>query len=435
VLASELIARKRDGGELKPEELQWLLRSFEDGEVTDYQITAFLMAVLFRGMSPAELSVMTRAMIESGTRFDPGAGPPAVDKHSTGGVGDKVSLVLAPLLAEAGLRVPMMAGRGLGHTGGTVDKLESIPGFRTDLSLPEFRAILDETGFAIMSQTSRIAPLDGRLYALRDVSGTVPSVPLIASSIISKKIAEGIAALVLDVKYGSGAFMTRADEALDLARTMVELAAEEGLRSSALVTSMEAPLGSGIGNALEVREAIDCLRGGGPPDVLEVTVELGAELLSMVGAEEPGAARERLAGILASGAAAERFARGVAGQGGDARVVEDPDRLGTAPVQRPVHSSHDGHIAKLDARVFGLAAIELGAGRRRAGESIDPSVGFVLHRRPGDQVATGIPLVTIHAASDDAAESARIAIESAIEITPEPLPELPPLIHSRVSAT
>lgn len=433
MLALDLIARKRDGGELSADELRWFLRAFSDGEVADYQMSAFLMAVVLRGMSGAELSVMTRTIVESGTRFDPGSGPPAVDKHSTGGVGDKVSLVLAPLLAEAGLRVPMMAGRGLSHTGGTVDKLESIPGFRTDLPIDEFQAVLQETGFAIISQTPDVAPLDGRLYGLRDVSGTVPSIPLIASSIISKKVAEGIECLVLDVKYGNGAFMSEVEEALELARTMVRLAAAEGLRATALVTAMDAPLGLTVGNALEVREAVDCLRGGGPDDVRELTLALGAELLRMARPDSRDDARSRLDEILASGAAAERFARGVDRQGGDARVIEDPDRLRSAPVQHLVTADRDGVVAAVNALSLGLAAIQLGAGRRRLGDSIDHAVGFELHRRPGDEVAAGDPLVTIHAASHEAAEQVVPALNGAIKLGVDSSATLPPLIHAHVT--
>ena len=437
MLAPDLIAKKRDGGELDSAELGWLLRAFGDGEVADYQMSAFLMAVVLRGMSSAELSTLTRAIVESGARFDPGSGPPAVDKHSTGGVGDKVSLVLAPLLAEAGLRVPMMAGRGLGHTGGTIDKLESIPGFRTDLPIDEFKAAVNEVGFAIIAQTPDIAPLDGRLYALRDVTGTVPSIPLIASSIVSKKLAEGVEFLVLDVKYGRGAFMPNAEDAIALARTMVGLAGEEGLRASALVTAMDVPLGPTIGNALEVREAVDCLKGGGSDDVREVSVALGAELLAMIGAETADAGRGRLEAILQTGAAAERFARGVARQGGDARVVEDPDRLRAAPVQRLVTAGRDGVVADLDARALGIAAVALGAGRRKLGDPVDHTVGIELHRKRGDTVEAGDPLVTIHAASHESAESASGAVGAAVAIaggTATGLPSPPPLIYARVAA-
>lgn len=436
MLAPELIARKRDGGELSSAELRWLLRAFGDGDVANYQMSAFLMAVVLRGMSATELATLTRAIVESGARFDPGPGAPSVDKHSTGGVGDKVSLVLAPLLAEAGLRVPMMAGRGLGHTGGTIDKLESIPGFRTDLPIDEFRAAVNEIGFALIAQTRDIAPLDGRLYALRDVTGTVPSIPLIASSIVSKKLAEGVDFLVLDVKYGKGAFMPRAEDALALARTMVGLAADEGLRTTALVTAMDAPLGSTIGNALEVREAVDCLKGGGPEDVREVSVALGAELLAMAGTEAVDAARERLGAILRSGAAAERFARGVARQGGDARVVEDPDLLRAAPIQHLVTAWTDGVVADLDARALGLAAVALGAGRSKLGEPVDHTVGLELHRVRGDSVAAGDPLITIHAASHESAEAASGQVRTGVTITENPaeIPAPPPLVYARVAA-
>ena len=284
MLFSTLIERKRDGHALEPGELRALLDGYLSGHLAEYQMSAFLMAVYFRGLDPLELAELTRAIIESGTRLDFSDGErPAVDKHSTGGVGDKVSLILAPLLAEAGLRVPMMSGRGLGHTGGTLDKLESIPGFDTRIGLDRFGEILADVGCAMIGQTPDIAPLDGRLYALRDVTGTVPAIPLIASSIISKKVAEGVSALVLDVKFGGGAFMTEPDDARELARVMVRLAAAEGLTATALLTAMAAPLGRTVGNALEVAESIACLAGGGPPDLREVTIELLAELMVAAG--------------------------------------------------------------------------------------------------------------------------------------------------------
>lgn len=413
MLPSELIERKRDGQELPPAELRAFLEAYGREEVADYQMSAFLMAVFFRGLSDGELGVLTRAMIESGERLDfRDGGPPAVDKHSTGGVGDKVSLVLAPLLAEAGLRVPMMSGRGLGHTGGTLDKLEAIPGFRTGLDLEEFRAVLADVGCAMIGQTREIAPLDGRLYALRDVTGTVPSIPLIASSIISKKVAEGIEALVLDVKCGRGAFMQDDERALALGRALVRLAGEEGLRATALLTDMEAPLGTTVGNALEVREAVECLVGGGPADLREVTLALSAELLvSGELAATAGSARAILEELLDGGRAAQRFARLVERQGGDPRVVEDPGRLPSAPVVRVHEAPRAGRVAGVDAREVGLACVELGAGRTRVGDEVDPAVGFVLHVRPGDGVEAGDPLVTIHARreADAAAAASRLA--------------------------
>ncbi len=439
MLVPELIERKRDGQALSADELRAFLEAYLAGEVADYQMAAFLMAVFFRGLTGDELDALTGAIIASGERLDfRDDGPPAVDKHSTGGVGDKVSLILAPLVAEAGLRVPMMSGRGLGHTGGTLDKLESIPGFRTGLDLEEFRAVLAEVGCAMIGQTDRIAPLDGRLYALRDVTGTVPSLPLIASSIVSKKVAEGVEALVLDVKVGSGAFMREPEPALELARTMVTLAGARGVRTAALVTDMEAPLGETVGNALEVREAIACLRGEGPADLREVTLALSAELLVAAGrAEDRPSATRALERHLDSGAAAERFARLVARQGGDARVVEDPDRLPSAPVRRPVRAEAGGRIEAVDARAVGLAAVELGAGRRKLGEAVDPAVGFELRARPGRRVAPGEELAVVHAGDEEAAERAAGRLLRAVQISEEAADEgsaAPPGLASRLRA-
>jgi pyrimidine-nucleoside phosphorylase len=431
VLLTTLIERKRDGEALAPEELRRLLDAYLTGELADYQMSAFLMAAFIRGLSPAEVTELTRAIIASGARLDPGEGPPAVDKHSTGGVGDKVSLVLAPLVAEAGLRIPMMSGRGLGHTGGTLDKLESIPGFEVRIELDRFRAILADVGCAMIGQTDEITPLDGRLYALRDVTGTVPSAALMSASIISKKVAEGISALVLDVKCGRGAFMTDREDAEALARTMVDLAAAEGVTATALLTRMDAPLGRMVGNALEVREAIDCLRGGGPADLREVTLALSAELLVLGGIErDADGARARLEGLLDDGGALERFRRLIEAQSGDPRVVDDPDRLPAAPVRRDV-SVREAGIVDIDARAVGLASVELGAGRRKTEDDIDPRVGFEFHVQAGDSVDAGDPLVTIHAADEDAARSAAAAIEEAVAIDDAGSPE--PLILSRIA--
>ncbi len=422
MLPTELIERKRDGDELPAEELRGFLDGYRSGEVEDYQMSAFLMAVYFRGLSGAELTTLTRSIVASGRRLDFSGGPsPAVDKHSTGGVGDKVSLALSPLVAEAGLRIPMMSGRGLGHTGGTLDKLESIPGFRTDLSLAEFDDAVAAIGCAMIGQTDEIAPLDRDLYALRDVTGTVPSVPLIASSIVSKKVAEGVEALVLDVKCGSGAFMRDEEAALELGRTLVDLAEAEGLSTRALVTGMEAPLGSAVGNALEVREAIACLRGGGPDDLREVTVALAAELLLAAGsADDVGAARRLLEGLLDDGSALERFARMVERQGGDPDVVEDDALLPSAPVVREIEASDGGRIHAVDARQVGLAALELGAGRSRKGDAIDPAVGIELLARPGSSVEAGRPLVRVHASDEQGVASARDRLRSAFRIGPGP---------------
>lgn len=433
---AELIERKRDGATLEPGDLRRFLEAYLSDEVADYQMSALLMAIFFRGLTVAETEEMTRAIIESGRRLDfSGRGPPAVDKHSTGGVGDKVSLVLAPLLAELGLRVPMMSGRGLGHTGGTLDKLESIPGFRTGLDLDEFADVVDEIGCAMIGQTPEIAPLDGRLYALRDVSGTVQSVPLIAASIVSKKVAEGIGGLVLDVKVGRGAFMRDEPSARELAETMVALAASFGLKASALLTAMDEPLGSAVGNALEAREAIDCLRGEGPADLREVTLELCAVAAVGAGVEsEPAVARARLSSLLDDGSALERFARLVERQGGDRRVIDDPSGFAAAPVVREFKAPRAGWVEVLDARKIGLAAVGLGAGRRALGDEIDPAVGFEVLCAVGEQVDAGQPLARVHARTDDDAIRAAARLERALELTEAPL-ERPPLILARVDPT
>jgi len=430
---AELIERKRDGAELEPGDLRRFLEAYLRDEVADYQMSALLMAVFFRGLSASETEEMTRAIIESGRRLDfKGEGPPAVDKHSTGGVGDKVSLVLAPLLAELGLRVPMMSGRGLGHTGGTLDKLESIPGFRTGLDLDEFRAVVDEVGCAMIGQTPEIAPLDGRLYALRDVSGTVESVPLIAASIVSKKVAEGIGGLVLDVKVGRGAFMSDEAAARRLAETMVTLAGSFGLKASALLTAMDEPLGVAVGNALEVREAFDCLRGEGPADLREVTLELCAVAAVDAGTQpDLDVARSRLASLLDDGTALDRFGRLIERQGGDRGVIDDPSRLAAAPVVRELSSPRTGWVTVLDAREVGLAAVELGAGRHALGDEIDPAVGFEVLCSVGDRVEAGQALARIHARTDDGAARAALRLEQALELADAPL-DRPPLVLGRV---
>ena len=434
MLTQELIARKRDGAELGSEDLRQFLIDYGSGQVLDYQMSAFLMAVLFNGMSAAELSTLTRSIIESGEQLDfrSDGGPPAVDKHSTGGVGDKVSLILAPLLAEYGLRVPMMSGRGLGHTGGTVDKLESIPGFRTGLELDEFQDVLADVGCAMIRQTPAIAPLDGRLYALRDVTATVPSIPLISASIVSKKVAEGIEALVLDVKYGSGAFMRDPDRAVLLAETLVDLAESEGVRASALLTSMEQPLGCTVGNALEVREAVDCLRGEGPADLREVTLALAAEC---VVAAVPGATTAEvcsgLEAMLDDGRALARFAHLVERQGGDPDVTARTGLLPEAPIRVTWESPADGFVTRADAYEIGVAAVELGAGRRRIEDEVDPAVGVELFARRGTSVQRGEPIAEVHARTEGAAQAMILRLQAAYEFGEAP-PEEIPLVLRRV---
>jgi pyrimidine-nucleoside phosphorylase len=411
LIPARIIERKRNGEELAPEEIREFFGAFLGDEVQDHQMASFLMAVYFRGLSAQELDALVAVMVESGDVLDlhdlPGA---AVDKHSTGGVGDKASLPLAPLAAELGLFVPMLSGRGLGHTGGTLDKLESIPGFRTDLPLTDFRRVLEAVGCAMIGQTAEIAPLDRRVYALRDVTATVSSIPLIAASIMSKKLAEGLTGLVLDVKVGEGAFIPDEHQALELARTMVGIGARHGVHTRALLTAMDRPLGRAVGNALEVAESVECLRGGGPPDLRGLVLALGAEMLLASGAE-CGAeeARSRVARALDGGGAMERFRRMVEAQGGDARVLDDPARLPQAPAKAVLRADRMGTVVELAPTILGYGLIELGGGRKRLGDSIDPSVGFVLHAGVGDRVSAGEPLATVHASrTADAALGLRV---------------------------
>lgn len=418
VVAAQLIRRKRDGETLDPEELTRFLRAFDAGHVTDYQMAAFLMAVHFRGLEAGELKALVEAILASGQRVRFDGARRYVDKHSTGGVGDTVSLILAPLVASLGVAVPMMSGRGLGHSGGTVDKLESIPGMRLDLSLEQFRAQVDELGVALISQTPEIAPLDGKLYALRDVTATVESVPLIASSIMSKKIAEGIDGLVLDVKAGNGAFMPEEDRAIALAETMIRVGAEQGLEAVALLTAMDRPLGRAIGNALEVVEAVEVLQGGGPTDLRDVTVALAAEMLVLGDAAHDLAdGWARAAAALDDGRALDRFRAVVDAQGGDPAVADEPTVLPTAPVRRTVTAEEGGRVMAFAVRAIGEAAVTLGAGRATLDAEIDPAVGFVMAVGPGDEVEPGQSLAEVHAATDEAAAAAAAALRAAITLS------------------
>ncbi len=418
-----LILAKRDGRALTDEEIRWLIGSYTSGAVAEEQMSALLMAVYFRGMSPGELRAWTAAMVSSGERLDLGAVPaPTVDKHSTGGVGDKVSLVLAPLVASCGAAVPQLSGRGLGHTGGTLDKLESVPGWRASLSGDEMIAVLRSAGCVICAAGPGLAPADRRLYALRDVTGTVESIPLIASSIMSKKIAEGTAALVLDVKVGSGAFMRELPAARELAQTMVGLGAEAGVRTAALLTRMDAPLGRAVGNAVEVQEALATLRGEGPPDLVEVTLALAREMLALAGIEaDPAAA-------LGDGRALDRYRRMIAAQGGD------PD----APLPRARHrqvvtAAQAGWLRRLDARAVGVAAWRLGAGRARKEDQVNHAAGIICLAKPGDEVAAGQPILELR--SDDEARfaAAAEALAGAVDIGPAPPPAVP-LVIERIAA-
>ncbi len=429
-----LIQHKRDGNALEPEEWKRLIREYADGRVPDYQMSALLMAVVFRGLASGELAALTDAMIASGDRlkFD-GLDRPVADKHSTGGIGDKVSLLLAPMVASCGVAVPMMSGRGLGHTGGTLDKLESIPGFRTNLSLREAEAQVQRIGCAMLGQTPEIAPADKRLYALRDVTGTVESIPLISASIMSKKLAEGLSGLVLDVKTGSGAFMPETSQAIELARTMIGLGHERGCPTVALLTAMDRPLGRSCGNALEVEESIQGLQGDGPADLMEVTYALGVEMLLLVGAAaNPADARRMLEGSVSSGRALETFGRIIEAQGGDPRVLENPESLPQADEVEVFRARRNGVVTRIEPRRIGRAIVELGGGRRAIEDAIDPAVGFVIPVKPGDSVTEGEPLASVFARNADGIDRAMTALSEAITIGESGT--LTPLITHRVTA-
>ncbi|MCI0435447.1 MAG: thymidine phosphorylase [Gemmatimonadetes bacterium] len=432
--AYRIIQRKRDGETLSPDEIRSFLRSYSEGNLADEQMAAFLMAVVFRGLSPLELDTLVDVMLHSGEVVDLGSvRGTKVDKHSTGGVGDKISLVLAPLVASLGVPVPMMSGRGLGHSGGTVDKLESIPGFRTALSLQEFRTQMERIGCALIAQTAEIAPLDRRMYALRDATATVESIPLIASSIMSKKLAEGLDALVLDVKLGNGAFMPDAPRALELARTMIAIGERYGRRVVAVLTAMDRPLGVAIGNSLEVVESIDTLRGGGPADVREVTLELAAEMLVLGGAAESRfAGRQSAEAALADGRALEKMREIVAAQGGDASVLDRPERLRSAPVRAELVADHGGVVAAMDVRAIGLAAVALGAGRGARDVRIDPAVGFHVPVKPGERVESGQRLATVFARDEDGAALALDSLRHAIRIDDRMQARPLPLVIDRI---
>lgn len=397
MIPSELIIQKRSGRALDREELAWLIQSYVEGTLPDYQMAAFLMAVYFRGMTPAEIVALTREMIASGQVVDlsdiPGK---KVDKHSTGGVGDKTSLVLAPLAAAAGVVVPMISGRGLAHTGGTLDKLESIPGFRVDLSLDEYRRVLASVGLVLAGPTGQLAPADKKLYALRDVTATVDSIPLIVSSILSKKVAEGIDGLVVDVKVGSGAFMSTFDQARALAEALVATGRRLGLEMRALITDMDQPLGRAVGNAVEVIESIETLKGRGPADLTELSVELAAHMVVLANrAGTVDEARQRVRECLVTGAGLEKFRAVIEAQGGDPAVIDDYRRLPRARHRRELPARRDGVITHIDAAAVGRACMQLGAGRERLDSPIDRAVGIVLHKKVGDPVEVGESLCTI----------------------------------------
>jgi len=435
MIVPRLIERKRDGERLEPREIRELVLAYAEGGVPDYQMAALLMAVYFRGLDRDEMNALMDAMLESGKRLDLTRLPmPRIDKHSTGGVGDKTSLILAPLISSLGVAVPMMSGRGLGHTGGTLDKLESIPGFRTALSLSDAEKQIAKIGCAMLSQTAEIVPADRKLYALRDATGTVEVIPLIAASIMSKKIAESLTGLVLDVKRGSGSFLPKLDDELELANAMIDLGARHGCPVIALLTAMDRPLGHACGNALEVAEAIEVLKGAGPPDLIEVTLALGAEMLVLAAAAASReAAHVLMRDAISSGRALLKLEEIVKAQGGDANVVRDPPRLPQAPHQSSFDAKRDGVVRSVDPRAIGYGIIALGGGRRNMEDKVDPSVGFVITAKPGLHVAKGQTMGTIHARSRADLDVGRVTLERAIAIADSAMPPLP-LVSHRVTS-
>ena len=430
-----IIIKKRDGGALTQDEIEFFARGVVNGQFADYQATALLMAVFWRGMTPQETAWLTDAMMRSGDVIDlrdlPGA---KVDKHSTGGVGDKVSLILAPLAAACGVKVPMMSGRGLGHTGGTLDKLESIPGFRVQLSVPEFRSILGKIGMAMIGQTPEVVPADRKLYALRDVTGTVECLPLICASIMSKKLAEGIDSLVLDVKFGKGAFMKKKDDALALARAMVAVGQAGGKPVRALLTAMNQPLGRAAGHTTEVIESIECLKGRGPADLMEVTYALTGHMLILGGAARDEAdARTKMEAAIANGSALQKFREMCLAQGGDPRVVDDYSILPTArtriAITAPAGTS--GFVSEVDALKCGHAIMALGGGRAAVTDRVDHAVGLADLIKIGEPVTAGTRLCTLHANDDAKAAKAEALIREAIKIAPT-APAAEPLVQDLI---
>jgi pyrimidine-nucleoside phosphorylase len=434
LLPQWVIEKKRDGQVLGEREIRWFIDGFTRGTIADYQMSALAMAIYLRGMTPAEVAVLTDAMMRSGDLVDTSSlRRPKVDKHSTGGIGDKVSLILGPLAAACGLDVPMISGRGLGITGGTLDKLESIPGYRTNLTEKQFLSVIRDCGCSIIGQTARLAPADKKLYALRDVTATVPSIPLITASIMCKKLAEGIDGLVLDVKWGQGAFMQTLDQARDLARSMVRVGRRMGKGMTALLTDMNQPLGRAAGNALEVIESIETLQGRGPRDLTDLTVELTAEMLLLGRVERTKpAARRRCRAALADGAAWQRFRDMVHRQGGDLSYLDDPARFPRARLTRDLPAPRAGWVARADAESIGRACLILGAGRTRTDQAVDFAVGATGIRKIGEPVRKGEPLLTLHANDEAALASALALLPRAFVIAGRPV-RPPPLVHERIT--
>jgi len=428
--AVRIIERKRDGLELTTEEIRYFIGGYAEDRIPDYQAAALAMAIYFQSMTPRETLDLTVAMVASGKTLDLSPiGKKVVDKHSTGGVGDKTTLIVAPLVAAAGLPVAKMSGRGLGFSGGTLDKLESIPGYRTHLSMEQVFHVVERAGVAVVGQTHDLVPADGKLYALRDVTGTVPSLPLIASSIMSKKIAGGAAAVVLDVKVGRGAFMETLDRARELAARMIAIGQGAGRAVTAVLSDMNRPLGRSIGNSVEVIEAIEALKGRGPSDLREHCLVVATEMLLLGLAEgDAGQARAELEHLWESGKALERFAAWITAQGGDARIVDDYRLLPLAPVEHVIGAPRSGYLSGIDARTFGLVSVDLGAGRRVKEDTIDPGVGIVLHAGIGHAVEQGAPLITVYARTMADAMAAEKALLAACHWSGEPVAE-PPIIY------
>jgi pyrimidine-nucleoside phosphorylase len=425
--AVDIITRKREGHELSADEIAFFIKGFTSGEIPDYQASAWAMAVLWRGMTPRETADLTQAMAASGDQLDlSDIVEVAVDKHSTGGVGDKTTLVVQPIVAVCGIPVGKMSGRGLGFTGGTLDKMESIPGYSVDLTTEQFLHQLKQVGIVLCGQTADLAPADGKLYALRDVSGTVPSIPLIASSVMSKKIASGAQAIVLDVKVGVGAFMHSVEEATELAEMMVEIGRHAGRRTVALLSDMNQPLGNAVGNALEVKEAIETMKGQGPVDFRAHCVEVAAQMIALADSEtNVEKAKELVQLAIANGTGLAKFRELVQAQGGDVGVVDDPERLPVASMVETVPSPQAGYLEGIHAREIGLTAMQLGAGRARKGDPVDHAVGVVVHRKVGDRVNVGDALFTVHAQSAmdrDAAIERLLQAHTFGEGRVEPLP-------------
>ncbi len=428
--AVDIITQKRDGAALSADEIRWFIDAYTRGDLPDYQAAALLMAVVLRGMTPAETVELTLAMAESGQQLDlSDITPYAVDKHSSGGVGDKTSLIVLPLVASFGVTIAKMSGRGLGFTGGTLDKLESIPGYRADLSEAEFRQVARATGIVLAGQSAELAPADGKLYALRDVTGTVQSLPLIVSSIMSKKIAAGAQGIVLDVKVGSGAFMKTVAEGRELAQQMVDIGTRAGRDVIAVVSDMNQPLGHAVGNALEVAEAIETLNGGGPTDLREHCLIVAEHMLRLAGQgqrwTDPNAVRTELAHRLDNGEAFAQFRRLIGGQGGDLTYVDDPARLPQAEHVVTLSAKQSGTISQVDAMGIARMALELGAGRAKKGDALDHAVGVVTQAKIGDVVQVGDPLLTIHANSDAGLRYCQSQLTAAVHISPETVPALP----------